>query len=116
MAELQGVVESFGDYTITVIKCDTKIHSVEEYSSNSGKEFTKEGIKFQGTGGTDLRPPFEYITKNMPEPPAVMIYLTDGDGLAPQEEPNYPVIWCLTAEGEKPSNWGIAVNMENKQT
>ena len=45
-----------------------------------------------------------------------MIYLTDGEGPAPLEEPNYPVIWCLTAEGEKPSNWGIAVNMENKQT
>ena len=116
ITELQGLVESFGDYTITVIQCDTKIHSVEEYSSNSGKEFPEEGIKLQGTGGTDLRPPFEYITKNMPNPPVVMIYLTDGEGPAPLEEPNYPVIWCLTAEGKKPTNWGIAVNMENKQT
>ena len=49
ITELQGLVESFGDYTITVIQCDTEIHSVEEYSSNSGKEFPKEGIKFQAS-------------------------------------------------------------------
>lgn len=113
MAELRGLVESFGEYTITVIQCDSTIHSVQEYSSHSGKEFPKEGFAFQGTGGTDLCPPFAYIKENMPEPPAVMIYLTDGNGPAPQEEPNYPVIWCLTSGGKNPVHWGVIVNMEN---
>lgn len=113
MAELQGLVENFGDYTITVIQCDLEIHLVEEYSSNSGKELPKKG-KFRGTGGTDLRPPFEYIREHMPKPPAVMIYLTDGYGPAPRKEPEYPVIWCLTAGGTRPAEWGISINMEDR--
>jgi predicted metal-dependent peptidase len=42
--------------------------------------------------------------------PAAVIYLTDGVGPAPQEM-DFPTLWVLTAEGEKPVPWGVELRL-----
>ena len=111
LTELGALAESFGDYIITLIQCDAAIQSVREYTNDD--VFPKEGLAFHGLGGTDLRPPFRYVAEHLPEPPNVLVYLTDGDGPAPAQEPPYPVIWCLTPDGKRPATWGVALSMQH---
>ena len=112
LAELRGMTSAFGEYKLTIIQCDTRIHSVNEYSNDD--PLPEEGFKFRGFGGTSLIPPFDYVAQKMDEPPTVFIYLTDGEGPAPTKAPVYPVIWCLTKGGKKPVEWGLEVKINKK--
>jgi len=47
-----------------------------------------------GGGGTDFRPPFEYL-ESEDIIPAAAIYLTDGECYSFPEEPDYPVMWII---------------------
>jgi len=112
LAELRGMANAFGEYKLTVIQCDMKIHSVKEYSNED--PLPETGLRFQGFGGTSFLAPFKYVKEKMPEAPTVFIYLTDGEGEAPEKAPDYPVIWCLTGEGHKPAEWGLEVRIGRK--
>lgn len=113
LAELRGMVNAFGEYKLTIIQCDYSIHSVEEYTNDD--PLPEKKFMFRGFGGTSFIPPFEYVRKKIEdekqEPPTVFIYLTDGGGDAPKKAPDYPVIWCLTGNGQKPADWGLEVWM-----
>ena len=111
LAELRGMTSAFGEYKLTIIQCDTHIHSVNEYSNDD--PLPEEGFKFYGFGGTSLIPPFKHIEKNMMIP-TVFIYLTDGYGDAPAKAPDYPVIWGITKGGIKPAKWGLEVQIKEK--
>ena len=112
LAELRGMTSAFGEYKLTIIQCDTRIHSVKEYTNDA--PLPEGGFKFRGFGGTSLIPPFQYVEEKMDEPPTVFIYLTDGEGPAPAKAPIYPVIWCLTKGGKKPVEWGLEVKINKK--
>lgn len=112
--ELNEIFRSFGEYHVTIINCDADISSVKEYSSEDGEEFTSE-YNFTGGGGTDLRPPFRYVQDVLETPPQCLLYFTDGFGPAPDEAPAYPVLWCLTPDGEVPANWGCPVVIGEKE-
>ena len=112
LAELRGMANAFGEYKLTIIQCDIKIHSVMEFSNED--PLPEEGLRFQGFGGTSFLEPFKYVEKELTEPPTVFIYLTDGFGEAPKKAPDYPVIWCLTGQGSKPAKWGMEVRISKK--
>ena len=60
-----------------------------------------------GRGGTDFKPPFEWVD-DQGECPVAAVYLTDGEcDSFPDHEPAYPVLWVLTRDyaGFKPP-WG----------
>ena len=112
LAELRGMANAFGEYKLTIIQCDIKIHSVREFSNED--PLPEEGLRFQGFGGTSFLEPFRYVEKKLTEPPTVFIYLTDGFGEAPKKAPDYPVIWCLTGQGTKPAKWGMEVRISKR--
>ena len=78
---------------------------------------TGETVDFEDSEiGKALEEPvsiIEYVEKELAEPPTVFIYLTDGIGEAPEKAPDYPVIWCLTGEGQKPADWGLEVRINS---
>ena len=63
-------------------------------------------VRAAGHGGTDFRPPFEYVAEHPDIEPSYLIYITDGYGPAPERPPRYPVLWLLTRDGEIPAPWG----------
>lgn len=85
------------DNTLTVIYCDSAIKRVETLGNG-------DIPKPAGGGGTDFRPPFDYIDKEGLDG-AALIYLTDGycDSF-PTVQPSYPVLWGLVIDnaGFKP--------------
>ena len=75
-------------FPVTVIHCDTQIRGVEELEPDN--EITPKG-----RGGTDFRPPFDYVNEHDIMPKA-LIYLTDGDcDDFPDYYPEYEVLWVI---------------------
>lgn len=70
-----------------------------EIDTSIKKDITMDGVitfpepKIKGRGGTDFRPPFAKLAEDPGNFPDVVVYLTDGQGPFPEEEPPYPVLW-----------------------
>lgn len=93
------------DARITVLYANSRIRRVDSFK---GSSFVAE--VYSGGGFTDLRPVFEHARTMNPRPAAV-IYLTDGIGPAP-EAMEFPTLWVLTREGEKPAPWGVKLRID----
>jgi predicted metal-dependent peptidase len=73
-------------------------------------------LPVHGGGGTDFRPALEACLKLRPKPD-IIIYLTDGDGTAPEvPPPGVVVIWCIVPSyyNKRPASWGHAVIMRDE--
>ena len=103
-SELTSLLNTFGDYELTVMQCDCEIQNVEKFDAYN--PFHPTDWKAYGHGGTDFRPPFVYVAEHSEIEPSCLIYITDGCGPAPDNPPPYPVLWILTGDGEKPAPWG----------
>lgn len=91
---------------IRVLYANSRIQRVESFTGSS-----IQAEVYHGGGFTDLRPVFDYARTMHPRPAAV-IYLTDGIGPAP-EKMEFPTLWVLTAEGEKPVPWGVELRLDD---
>ncbi len=105
------IMRQFGRFRLTVIQCDSKITDVQVYTEGSR---APKGIHAKGGGGTSFVPVFDYIRDNRLRP-RVMLYFTDGFGDAPEKAPDYPVIWVLTPDGQKPCGWGEVVQLDGNE-
>ena len=109
-SELTSLLNTFGDYELTVIQCDCEIQNVEKFDAYN--QFHSPDWKTFGHGGTDFRPPFIYVAEHPEIEPSCLIYITDGCGPAPDNPPPYPVLWLLTGDGEKPAPWGRELRLK----
>lgn len=74
-------------------------------------------LDFKGRGGTDFRRVFTKLVKLRPRP-NVVVYITDGDGVAPRRPPpGMEVIWCIvrTPHARRPAYWGHLVVCDKNQ-
>ena len=92
------------DSLITVIYAHSRIRRIDQFSSSQAVVEV-----FHGGGFTDLRPVFAYAHEMHPLPAAI-IYLTDGYGPAP-EQMEFPTLWVLTPDGQKPVEWGVELRL-----
>lgn len=90
--------------TITVLYANSRIQRIERLN---GASFVAH--RHDGGGFTDLRPVFAYAHTLHPRPAAV-VYLTDGIGPVP-EQMEFPTLWVLTKDGEKPAPWGVELRL-----
>jgi len=92
------------DSRITVLYAHSRIRRIDTFRSSQA---VAEVV--HGGGFTDLRPVFDYAQTMHPRPAAV-IYLTDGEGPAP-DEMVFPTLWVLTLDGRKPVTWGVELRL-----
>lgn len=86
------------------IYCDAAVNHVDEFDA-----YTQPSFKMHGGGGTDFRPPFEYVLRQGLKPDC-LIYLTDGEGRFPSKPPPYPVLWVMTTKIVAP--WEETIRIE----
>jgi len=103
-SEINGISISTQPERLIHISCDAAVNHVAEFSPTD--TFVMES---KGGGGTDFRPPFDYIEKH-DIAPQCLVYLTDGYGPFPAEPPAYPVLWVMTTDVVPP--WGEHVRIE----
>ncbi len=64
--------------------------------------------QFEGGGGTDFRPVFEWIEQQGVDP-QLLVYFTDAEGPFPRHPPEYPVLWLI--KGREPVPWGERIQL-----
>jgi predicted metal-dependent peptidase len=92
------------DSQITLLYAHSRIRRIDRFRSS---RVVSEVV--HGGGFTDLRPVFDYARQMHPLPAAI-IYLTDGYGPAP-DEMEFPTLWVLTPDGQKPVEWGVELRL-----
>jgi len=110
MGELSGILDDCKPEKIYVLSCDAAVHDVTEIEE--GHDLVNHPPKTGGGGGTDFRPPFEWVYEEGIEP-ATLIYFTDMYGTFPNEAPDYPVIWAATTDKAAP--WGEYIHIDAEE-
>jgi predicted metal-dependent peptidase len=95
-AEFEAIMQSFANYEIALIACDSKIQYHKTFYPGDILEY-----RTKGGGGTDFRPVFDYIDKEIPNP-SLLIYFTDAQGRFPKTEPLFDILWALPEDAEVP--------------
>lgn len=95
-SEIQGIIEEVRPRKTIVIYCDARVNKVVEFGPHDAVV-----LEAVGGGGTDFRPPFEYLRDKGIEPKA-LVYLTDGYGSFPKEsEVDFPTLWAINNDSVK---------------
>ena len=89
---------------VTVLIADAKVHA--EVQASDLPQFLKRQ-KWQGGGGTDHKPVFEWIRRRRLQP-ELFIGLTDLYSAFPDAPPGYPVLW-LVPERHGTAPWGRVI-------
>ncbi len=88
-SEITGIISETRPQKTYVMYCDARVAHVDEFDPDDNITFTA-----RGGGGTDFRPPFDWLEEKGITPKA-LVYLTDGYGPFPESEPNFPTMWVI---------------------
>lgn len=92
---------------ITLLACDAKLAKDAPWVFEPWEEFSLPRA-FEGSGGTNFAPVFEWV-ENANLRPDALVYFTDADADFPPNAPPYPVIWLV--KGKKPVKWGKRIQL-----
>lgn len=92
---------------LVVMDVDDKVCDVQEYAPNEEIPLTAKG-----RGGTDFCPAFDWVEENAPDA-RVIIYLTDGWGSFPTDEPSTPTVWISWERPESAYPFGQVLNLDD---
>lgn len=98
IAEIAGIIGDVQPKRVTVLWGDAEVANVEEIDEAS--DLTK--LDPRGGGGTDIEPCIEWIKQNCEELPDMFMAFTDGYLTFPDEEPPYPMLWCMSTDVKPP--------------
>ncbi len=104
LSEIQGIQQVFNPQHMTIIDCDTRIHTVHEIDQNTDIL----SLKFNGGGGTRFQPVLDYISEH---PTQALVYFTDLYGETKLEKVDYPVLWICNSN-HKPAPIGETVYVD----
>ena len=103
--ELSGIIEDAQPSKVWLLYADDRVAGVEELTV----EDMPLVLVAKGYGGTNFCPVYKWVEDNGIEPDC-LVYLTDLEGPAPANPPDYPVIWACT--GDKKAPWGDLVRLK----
>jgi len=87
---------------LTLLECDSRVQTVSVFEPWELSNVELAHRRFHGRGGTDLRPPFAWVTDHLVKRgdyPDGMFYFTDGYRTFPDRAPPYPALWIMAASG-----------------
>jgi predicted metal-dependent peptidase len=104
---LSRIVEQCRPTKVHVLYTDTSVVRHDEFEQDQELK-----LEFYSGGGTDMEAGFEYIDERGISP-NVFICLTDGyTGFNTDNEPAYPVVWCISSDVTAPYGEVIHFEME----
>ena len=104
--EVKLILDEAMPSLVHVIYCDDDVTHTEELVPPQDFAYNA-----RGGGGTSFRAPFQWVEDRFIEPEC-LIYLTDGYGEPPAEEPEYPVIWATCGTGRR-FKWGEVIGIDD---
>lgn len=109
LGELLAILRDTGGpkVELTLIQCDAEIQDVRVLTREDSTAEIERQFEISGCGGTDFCPVFDYVNKQREDPEGKnfrgLLYLSDGYGDFPDEEPEYPVVFLMPREED---DWG----------
>ena len=94
--EISAIADEAQPEAIQVIYCDAAVQGSQEFQAS--ESICLEPI---GGGGTDFRPPFEWVKERQIEP-VCLVYLTDLCCHSYPDPPDYPVLWVTDSRRTAP--------------
>lgn len=108
LGELQGILSAYPLLRCWLYYADASCYG--PYELQDGSDIPQP----KGGGGTDFRPFFKKVAKHWNrEKQAVCVYLTDGYGDFPKQEPELPTLWVVVPGGLEDADfpWGGVVRL-----
>lgn len=105
-AEISAISEETQPQAIHVVYCDAAVQSTQQFGPSE-----RVRLEPRGGGGTDFRPPFEWVTES-DITPVCLIYLTDLCCNSYPETPEYPVLWVTDSRRIAPFGETIRIGSE----
>lgn len=106
--------QCIGEMASIISLCGGNAHLIlgdaEIYYSGEVDEKALTNLPVQ-RGGTDFRPIFDVI-EDMEKKPNLFIGFTDCCGPFPDDQPDFPVIWCRPNEYSNAAPWGKVIDIE----
>jgi predicted metal-dependent peptidase len=96
LGEVEGIMQRYANYEIDLVTADAKVQSHRVFLPGEMLAY-----RVSGGGGTDFRPVFDYIEREISYP-TLLLYFTDGMGTFPKELPAYDVMWVMPEVREVP--------------
>lgn len=106
-SELDDILSNCNPTGVALLGCDAEIGST--FYLSAGDDLKSQKLDLKGGGGTSFKPPFKWVEETGYRPSA-LIYFTDMCGDFPDQEPEYPTIWCRTTNLKAP--WGEVIDVE----
>ena len=97
---------------LTVVQCDAVIQDITSYDPWEITNKTFEKSTFYGRGGTSFLPPFAWIHETLVDQGDTLdalIYITDGYGEFPKQEPSYAVLWIMPESSNAKTSFGDVI-------
>jgi predicted metal-dependent peptidase len=104
ISEVVSIVYCYPEFKGYIAHCDASVQLFQELDPHNIPLMVK------GSGGTNFRPLFQEIEKRNIYP-SLMVFLTDGDAILPEDPPRYPVLWVLTGEDKPVPPFGSVAYM-----
>lgn len=104
--EISAIADEAQPEAIHVVYCDAAVQGSQEFQAS-------ESIRLEpkGGGGTDFRPPFEWVKERQFEP-VCLVYLTDLCCHSYPEPPDYPVLWVTDSRRTAPFGETLQISSE----
>jgi predicted metal-dependent peptidase len=122
IGEILGIVEQCSPSALTILPCDAKVYTPISFDQVPDAETVIEAFgrrnALRGGAGTDMPAALDWIDDarqraGFSTPPSVALVMTDGHtpfGAAR----DYPVVWCVTADGPEPP-WGHTIRIMQRK-
>lgn len=75
LSEVQGIMDQYTSYKITVMQFDTNVYGADDFTADDGRTLAE--YELQGGGGTDFNAVFRYMEENDINPDQLVMF-TDG--------------------------------------
>jgi predicted metal-dependent peptidase len=110
LGEVQGIMEAFDEYRITIWCFDTEIYNCQTYTSDNIDDISN--YEPQGGGGTDFMANWEYMKEHGIEPKKFIMF-TDGMPFGEWGDENYcETVWIIKGNPDCEPPWGIWAHYE----
>jgi len=110
LSEIQGIMEQYTDYKITVWSFDTKVYNIQRFAAADSSNISE--YKVSGGGGTDFVCNFEYLKSEQIIPNCFLIF-TDGYPCASWGDEHYcETIFCIAGMNKMTAPFGVTVHLE----
>ena len=95
LSELYGLMKSFQFLELWVTDCDAKVYEAKKVQMN---DLSK--LLLSGGGGTDFKPAFNWVKKEMNDDIDSLIFFTDLYGDFPTKVPPYETFWVTDTKNK----------------